>query len=140
MNAFPGLTSNPGEMPMYWTITNDCADEYSMDLTLCYTNDELAQSNNVTESNLVIFKNTGGATWMNQGGIVDTDANCVTLSGVTSVSNWTLGDPTSGDPTAVSLRSLSAAGVSHDWSMIFLSMVTLAIASGLFLRRRLQFK
>lgn len=140
MNAFPGTTSDPGEMPMYWAITNECADEYNMDLTLCYTDDELAQGNTVTEANLVIFKNTGGAIWTSQGGTVDTDANCVTLDGVTSLSNWTLGDSISGSPTAVSLRSLSAAGVSHDGLMIFLPTVTLAIASGLFLRRRLQFK
>lgn len=140
MSAFPGMTSDPGEMPMYWIITNDCTGEYSLDLTLCYTDDELAQGNTVTKANLVIFKNTGGATWTNQGGIVDTGANCVLLNGVTSLSNWTLGDSSSGSPTAVSLRSLSAAGVSHDGLMIFLPTVTLAIASGLFLRRRLQFE
>lgn len=140
MSAFPGTISDPGEMPMYWAITNECAGEYSMDLTLCYTNDELAQSNGVTEANLVMFKNTGGATWMNQGGTVNTDANCVTLNGVTSLSNWTLGDPSSGNPTAVSLRSLSAASASHDGLIILLPTVTLAIAGGLFLRRRSQFK
>lgn len=140
MNAFPGTTSNPGEMPMYWLITNECADEYSMALTLCYTDDELTRSNSVTEGNLVMFKNTGGATWTNQGGTVDTDANCVTLSSVTSLSNWTLGDSTSGNPTAVSLRSLSATEVSQDGLMIFLPTLALAIASGLFLRRRLQFE
>ena len=37
INAFPGMTSDAGEMPIYWEITNDCAGEYSMDLTLCLT-------------------------------------------------------------------------------------------------------
>ena len=52
INTFPGMTSNPGEMPMYWNITNDCTTEYSMDLTLCYTDDELARGNSITEASL----------------------------------------------------------------------------------------
>lgn len=136
INAFPGVTGNPGEMPMYWTITDDCSGEYSLDLTLCYTDDELTHSNTVTEANLVMFKNTGGATWTNLGGTVDTGTNCVTLNGVTSLSNWTLGDPTGGGPTAIVLGSLSAAGVAQHGLVILILTLVLAATSALLFYRR----
>ncbi len=138
INAFPGITSDPGEMPMYWSITNDCSAEYNMSLTLCYTDDELHRGNRVAEANLVMFKNTGGATWTNQGGVVDTDANCVTLSNVTSLGNWTLGDPTAGAPTAISLRSLTARADSPQWQTILLLTLGCAAVGGWVFCRHFQ--
>jgi len=110
---YPGGSSNPGEMPMYWNISNDCgASAYSMDLSLCYTDGELANGNSVTEANLKLYRWSGSA-WVQQVGTVDTALNCVTMSGVTSLSSWTLGDPTTGGPTggptAVTLSSFSAS-------------------------------
>jgi hypothetical protein len=123
VNAFPALTSEPGEMPMYWEITSDCSGEYGMTLTLCYTDDELARSNNVTEANLVMFKSDGGATWVNQGGVAGTGANCVTLSHVSALSDWTLGDPTVGAPTAVGLRLLAARADARPWAGVLVVVV-----------------
>ncbi|MBI5564317.1 MAG: hypothetical protein HY870_05450 [Chloroflexi bacterium] len=137
-NIFPGVTSDPGEMPLYWTITNDCAGEYSLNLTLCYTDGELAQSNAVIEADLVAFKNIGGALWTNQGGNVDTDANCVTLSNVTSLSNWTLGTPTG--PTAIVLRSMSAVGSVRNGLIILLLTLAIGVAGGWLVRRRAKSK
>ena len=70
---YPGGSSDLGEMPMYWNISNDCgASAYAMDLTLCYTDDELADGNSVTEANLRLYR-WNGSTWVPQGGTVDTD-------------------------------------------------------------------
>jgi uncharacterized delta-60 repeat protein len=109
--AFPGGSGDSGEMPMYWEITSDCTALYSLTLSLCYTEDELANGNGITETNLVMFRHDG-STWTNQGGTVDTEAKCVSKSGVSNLSDWTLGDPTSpgnGWPTAVELSSFTAA-------------------------------
>ena len=135
-NVFPGLISSPGEMPMYWSITADCSGEYSLELMLCYTDDELAQSNSVNETDLVMFRNTGGSTWTNEGGVVDTTANCVTLGDVAELSNWTLGDPTTGGPTVVALRSLSAPAPLPRWLVLLLAAA--AVAGGYLYRQRVR--
>ena len=136
--AFPGLAPGLGEMPVYWRITCDCGGEYSLTLTLCSTNAELAAGDGLAEGNLVMFKNTGGATWTNRGGVVDAGANCVTLSNVTSLSHWTLGDPTAGAPNAVSLRSLSARADSRPGHLVLALALGCAAAGGWVLRRRAQ--
>ena len=133
LSAFPGLTSSAGEMPVTWTISSDCAGEFSLDLTLCYTADELANANSVTEANLVIFKNTGGATWANLGGVWDGVAKCVNLSGVSSLSRWTMGDPNPGGPTPVFLRSLSGRGAAG-WFWLVPGL-GLTLAAGMWLGR-----
>lgn len=109
-NAFPGGTADDGEMPVVWDITGTgCT--FPMSLEFCYSNDELANAMNVTESSLAVFKyNDGSGSWVSQGGTVNTGSNCVTLSGVSALSDWTLGDiTTSGNsgPTAVTLNILS---------------------------------
>lgn len=43
-DVFSGVTRDPGEMPMYWGITNDCSGEYSMALTLCYTEEKVLEN------------------------------------------------------------------------------------------------
>jgi ubiquitin len=114
--VFPGGTSDPGEMPFYWTITSDCADEFSLDLTLCYTDAQLVAGINVTEANLQVFKSETGVTWTNQGGVADPSNNCVSLSGVTALSQWTLFDPTT--PTAVTIASFSAMSSITPWLLL----------------------
>jgi ubiquitin-large subunit ribosomal protein L40e len=139
-DAFPGGSANPGEMPVYWYISNYCSDEYRMTLTLCYTAEELAQSSGVTEANLKIFKNTGGETWANQGGLADTGTKCVTLNNVASLSYWTLGDPTSGSPSVIALSSLAAIRSPKSWAIGFISLFVLVVIVGLILAWRLHFR
>lgn len=62
---------------------------------------------------------------MNQSNSVDTGANCVTVSNVAALSNWTLGNPTTG-PTAVAVRSMSAG---RNWHLNLISLL-LVLASG----------
>jgi len=105
-NAFPGGSADDGEMPVVWDITGTgCT--FPMTLEFCYSDAELANAMNVTESSLAVFKySDGSGSWVSQGGTVNTGSNCVTLSGVSELSDWTLGDSTtSGNlgPTAVAL-------------------------------------
>jgi hypothetical protein len=140
-SVFPGQTSDPGELPVYWQISNDCAGEYNMQLTLCYTEDELGGGNSVIEDNLVIFRNTGDAVWVAQGGVVDKDANCVTLANVHALSYWTVGDPTGGNPSIVTLQQQSASPRPADRDNLFLSLLALFLSiTWLLLRRTIQLR
>lgn len=109
-NAFPGGTADDGEMPVLWDI-NGAGCTFPMTLEFCYSDAELANAMNVTESSLAVFKyNDGSGSWVSQGGTVNTGSNCVTLTGVSALSDWTLGDTTtSGNsgPTAVALNIFS---------------------------------
>jgi len=107
-----GAPVDPGEMPIQWHISSDgyCG-SLNVNLAFSYTDTELANGNNITESNLVSFENTGPTSWTNRGGTVDTGTNKVTVTGVTSLSSWTIGDPsTSGNdnPTAILLDDFSS--------------------------------
>ncbi len=114
-----GNPAGPGELPVYWDITAT-GTTYNVDLTLCYTDAELAGAGpGVVENELVLFRNaTGGATWNQIGADTrDTAANCITKAGVTAFSDWTLGMP--GDPTAVSVIEFSASsGVVPWWTRL----------------------
>lgn len=101
-----GNPPGPGEMPISWNITAT-GSAYDLDLTLCYTDDELAAAGaGVIESELVLFRNTGGPLWMQVGADSrDTIGNCVTKNGVTALSDWTLGMP--GQPNALRLTQLT---------------------------------
>jgi hypothetical protein len=46
----------------------------------------------ITESRLVLWKNVGGTTWTPQGGTPDTTNNFVSLSGVSSFSEWAIAE------------------------------------------------
>ena len=102
-----GNPAGAGEMQLWWGITGT-GSSYNVDLTLCYTDAELAAAGaGVTESGLVLFRNTGGPTWTEVGADArDTGVNCVTKNGVTAFSNWTLGMP--GQPNAITLREFAA--------------------------------
>lgn len=124
--VFPGGSADPGELPLYWTIASDCADEFSLNLTLCYTDEQLAAGTDVTEANLKVFKSETGLTWTNMGGVADPANNCVNLDGVTALSRWTLFDPTT--PTAVTVDSFSVTNAIPPWWLLLLG-----IAGGLVL-------
>lgn len=136
VDAFPTGTGTTGMLPVYWNITSDCAGAFNLDLKLCYTEAQLAAGLSVTESGLEIYKNETGSSWTRQGGTADPANNCVTLGGVTTLSNWTLYDPS---VTAVQLERLSASAVpSIGLPMALgLGLLTLA-AAGWVLRRRAQ--
>lgn len=125
-DVFPGGSSDPGELPFYWTIASDCAGEFSLNLALCYTDEQLAAGIDVTEANLKVFKSEAGVTWTNMGGVADPVNNCVNLDGVTALSQWTLFDPTT--PTAVTVDSFSATNAITPWWLLLLG-----IAGGLVL-------
>jgi len=106
-----GAPMDPGEMPVQWNITTDgnCG-VLNVDLAFHYSDTELANGNNIVEGSLKAFKHTTGQTWANQGGAVDTGANTVTLTGVSSLSSWTLGDPSSSgnsNPSIITLRTFA---------------------------------
>jgi len=95
-----GGSPDSGEMPVYWNI-NPTGGTYNLDLTLCYTDNELGS---LTESALRIYR-WDGSSWIDQGSTtVDEANNCVSKPGVTQLSSWTLGTSTpSGAPAAVKL-------------------------------------
>lgn len=85
-------------------------------LTLSYADGEL---NGLTESELVVFKSTDGGTSWSEEGFESRDAqnNTVTLSGIESLSRWTLGSESS--PLPVELASFEGTvteqGVRLTW-------------------------
>jgi hypothetical protein len=108
-NNQPPGGGNPdeNEMRVNWNISAS-GGTYNLDLTLCYTDWELSQGNNVTEADLKTYRWSGSA-WVDMSGTVDVDNNCVTKSSVTELSDWTLGDgPPNGGPTAVTLAHFTA--------------------------------
>ncbi len=76
----------------------------SATLVFHYDDSEL---NGLTESTLKLYRSTtGGSTWTEMGGTVNTTNNTVTLSGISSFSRWTLGS--SASPLPVELTSFKA--------------------------------
>jgi len=134
-----GAPLDPGEMPIQWHISSDgnCG-SLNVNLSFSYTDTELANGNNITESNLVAFENTGPTSWSNRGGTVDTGANKVTVTGVTSLSSWTIGDPTSSgnnNPTVVLLADFSTQMAPGSPLILFLGIfIALVCISLLFLK------
>jgi hypothetical protein len=86
VNAPPGGALNPGEMPVLWFIDAAVDSGLELELTLCYTDEQLGS---LVESELEMYRDPGSG-WINMGGVVNPAENCLTLSGVTSLSAWTL--------------------------------------------------
>ncbi|MBN1815532.1 MAG: S8 family serine peptidase [Anaerolineae bacterium] len=71
----------------------------------------------MTENTIIALRwNSGTLSWDEVGGTVDTNANTVTVSGVTAFSNWALGGDS---PTAVTLTRFEASpaveGIHVEW-------------------------
>lgn len=96
-----GGAPDAGEMAVYWSITADTSSGLDLDLVLCYTDWELGS---LTEDELKMYRWSGSA-WTSMGGVVDTEDNCVTLSNVSELSEWTLATQ---QPTAVTLSRFAA--------------------------------
>jgi hypothetical protein len=96
----PNVVTPAAALQRYWTLT---ATGVTADLTFNYL-DPTDIPGTANENNFVIFKYDGAFTM--PGGSVNTAANTASITGVTSFSDWTLGEP--GAPTAVELVSFSA--------------------------------
>jgi hypothetical protein len=96
-------------------------------MAFAYTDAELANADGVTEGGLAVYKYANGV-WTLQGGTVDAGGNVVTVTGVTSLSDWTLASTI---PTAVSLASF--AGIGRSW--IALGLIVTAFVPGFLIRR-----
>jgi hypothetical protein len=130
-----GAPPDPGEMPLQWNITSDgnCG-MLNINLIFSYTDLELANGNNVSENQLKAFRNTGGVTWVPQNSTCDTNANTVTVTGMTSLSNWTLGDAvTSGNsyPSPITLQSTRAHSSVEGFYAVLLAGVGILLIGGL---------
>ena len=100
-----GGTPDAGDMPFWVNIAAATGSGLNVNLTLCYTDSEIPVG--VTEGNLVLYRWNGSA-WTNMGFTTrDTTGNCVTLNGVTDFSQWALGDPAAGNPTALTLDTFT---------------------------------
>lgn len=111
-----GAPADPGELPVYWTVTTTCT-TYNIDLVFSYTDVELLYGNNVAEARLVAFRKFINAfQWISQGGTVNTTANTVSVANVTTLSDWAL---IADAPTAVTMTGFSAQSelesVRIDW-------------------------
>ncbi|GAB4404739.1 MAG: hypothetical protein OHK0052_27120 [Anaerolineales bacterium] len=116
--------ADPGEMPMYWTITSTCAPPaLNVDLVFSYTNTELAYGSGIIESNLSAYRHSAG--WGAVGSTVNTSANTVTVPGVTALSDWTIGNPT---PNAVTLNAFSVQAISPAFGLSIVLLVGLILA------------
>jgi hypothetical protein len=103
-------------------------------LIFSYTDLELANGNNVSENQLKAFKNTGGVTWVPQISTHDTNANTVTVTGVTSLSNWTLGDSVSsgnGYPSPITMQSAGAYTTGETFNVALLAGIGGLLIGGL---------
>lgn len=100
---------------------------YAIDLKLCYTGDELGA---IDESTIHAYRWDESAwAWEDKAGTVDAGANCVTVTGVTELSVWTLAGDNQA-PTALTLR-----GFATD-SALWGAGLLIALAAGLVLIRR----
>ena len=120
-SEYPGLSQDSGELPILWTLTAN-SDEYMLDLALCYSDDELGD---VPQETLCAYRwNVSSRTWENQGCTVDEAANCVTVSGITQLSPWTVAG--CNGPTSVGLRELKGSGRGfHPFILLVMAVVVM---------------
>jgi uncharacterized repeat protein (TIGR01451 family) len=88
--AAPGIQPTSQVITRYWTLT---ATGVTADVTFSYL-DPADIPGTVTEANLHVLKHETGnpADYSDQGGTINTAANTATVTGVTSFSDWTLGE------------------------------------------------
>ncbi|HZM87215.1 MAG TPA: C25 family cysteine peptidase, partial [Blastocatellia bacterium] len=100
----PNILTPSHALQRYWVLTGTGV---TADLTFNYL-DPPDVPGTAVEANFVILKYDGSFTM--PGGSVNTAANTATITGVTSFSDWTLGEP--GAPTDVALNWFTADGFS----------------------------
>ena len=96
-----GVPDFGNHLPAFWEFTQETGSrsraesvpllpaDFSFDLSLCYTDSELGST---VEDDLFLMR-WNGTNWIDEGGILDSAANCLTKTGVTTLSTWTLGTP-----------------------------------------------
>ncbi|MCA9973911.1 MAG: hypothetical protein KC425_27050, partial [Anaerolineales bacterium] len=108
--SFTWATKPDNTIGAYWHITPASGANYNLTLQLCYLPAEL---NGLSEADLRFWRYSGGSwtqvgpaslTWQTING-----NRCAAVSGITALSDWTLG--VAETPTAVSLSSFSAAAL-----------------------------
>ncbi len=132
-----GTQATIGEMPVQWDISSPCS-TLNVNLAFSYTDDELANGGSIIEANLLAYKFSGG--WINQCSVyscsVNTSANTLTVSNVTSLSTWTLGDPTDGSPTSVDLKSVRGVSAPQTGMVVALVGIGIGIFGLIIFKRR----
>jgi hypothetical protein len=110
------VKSAPGTFPAVvkvvardYTLTPTGGSGISATVKLRYVDPGELIGPGITESRLVLWKDVGGGTWTPQGGTPDTAANAVTLSGVTSFSDWAIAEAS--DLTLSKANNVSGSAV-----------------------------
>ncbi len=85
-----GAPADLGELPVLWQLATTCP-SYNFDLVLSYTDTELLFGNNVIEADLHASRAPAmNGLYSPVASVVDTNANTVTVTGVTQLSWWGL--------------------------------------------------
>ena len=130
--VFAGLSQDSGEFQIVWTLTAEFS-PYDLDIDFCYTDPELITAGVGDEDSIVIFHLENGV-WQAMTTTTNAVTNCVTVSGVTSLSPWTIvGNGNA--PTAIELQNLTARAVNSPRSMALALLAILGLALGVFLVR-----
>ena len=93
------VTDTDINLPIFWELTQEpitttlqlqaplLADDFSMDLSLCYLEDELGA---IAEENLFLLR-WDGVNWVGEEAVLDSTNNCLTVSGVSTLGVWSVG-------------------------------------------------
>lgn len=132
------ITSFPGSQPPNMAGGTAVSRYYSISATgltatlrLSYLDAELGS---VTEANAVLFRYADGSGWTNQGGTVNTTSNYVELAGVSTFSDWAIGD--NSDPLPVQLAGINASVVNGNSVRLDWQTASEIGINGFFVERR----
>ncbi len=139
-----GAPADPGELPVLWQLATTCP-SYTFDLVFSYTDTELLFGNNVSEARLQAYRAPDmNGPFSPVAGVVDTNANTVTVTGVTQLSWWGL---TSYAPSDVALAGFSAmpqgdaataGGRLPGWPAVLATVLAILITTGVGRQRSLH--
>jgi CSLREA domain-containing protein len=136
--VFPGLSQDDGEFQIVWTLSAQNS-PFNLDIEFCYSESELGVSGVSDETSIIIFHLENG-NWLAMTTTADPSNNCVSVSGVTSLSPWALvgdGIGTGNNPTSINLYHLTARTKSTHWVVIALAaLVGVGLSVILFRSRR----
>ncbi|GAB4581417.1 MAG: hypothetical protein Fur0022_41640 [Anaerolineales bacterium] len=136
--VFPGLNQNNGEFPIIWTVATaaNANITYNLDMDFCYTSAELTTSGVTDENTIVVYHHQNGS-WQAQTTTPDPANNCVGVSGITSLSPWTIvGNGNA--PTAIQLQNLTVrtAASPQGFALVLVALLGLVAGVGLIRSRR----
>ncbi|MBN2002892.1 MAG: hypothetical protein JXA21_06015 [Anaerolineae bacterium] len=136
--TYPGGSRDSGEIKITWWIDAGLTSGFPITLSLCYTD---ADVDGLDESALSAFR-WDGAQWttpISTGLTVFTNTNCVQMTGIESLSAWTLKDTSAGNvrPNAIKLhnaRPQTAAEIA--WGGAILALGAASCGATCFGRKR----